>query len=108
MEQICSRYVADMEQIYSRYGADMKQICSRYGAGMQQIWSRYAADMEQIWSRYAADMQIFIKLLAGFSIGSILAKYSIIEESGEKEEEEKENCSTLRSTRYSSTCLKIR
>ena len=35
--------------------------------------------------------QIFIKLLAGSSIGSILAKYSIIEESGEKEEEEEED-----------------
>ena len=41
--------------------------------------------MQQICSRYAA---IFIKLLAGSSIGSILAKYSIIEESGEKEEED--------------------
>ena len=47
--------------------------------------------MQPICSRYAADrQQIFIKLLAGFSIGSILAKYSIIEESGEKEEEEDE------------------
>ena len=69
MQQICSS-----QQILIRYVADMEQICSRYGVDMQQICSRYAADMQQI----------FIKLLTGLSIGSILAKYSIIEELGEE------------------------
>jgi len=57
MQQICSRYAADMWQICSRYAADMQQICSRYTADMQQIYSRYAADMQQIYSRNAADMR---------------------------------------------------
>jgi len=37
MQQICSRYAADMQQICSRYAADMQQICSRYAADMKQI-----------------------------------------------------------------------
>ena len=46
--------------------------------------------MQQIWSKYAADMQqIFIKLLDGLSIGSILAKYSIIEEWRRKKKKKK-------------------
>ncbi len=66
MEQIWSKYGANMEQIWSKDGAKMEQRWSKYGANMEQRWSKDGAKMEQRWSKDGAKMEQRFKSLSLF------------------------------------------